>query len=539
MSRNRRASERAALTGEPYSAALTWIQAHPGADLIPEVTGAQADLEHDLYKALSSPPAWPLVVRWTVPDTDTITLHLDADHVDNALAAILPRHTTDTRRYAGGPLAGIAGVRATADGEHLLLTRGSATARLTSTAHLPPRLDGLRGPGTLWEPGTAISIAERRALGDGADDGNDGSGVLRRIGVEHQWAEDLLMQRSDPEQQHAADDTAADAPSQTLAAIQGRITTDEAHRGAGQRALVINDKGDLPGGRARVEYISDAVRLATGQGAPADTRTVRPAAMAATLAALSKPAGRGASQLDDLVERILGGLGGVVVLPSLFVRAPLPQKPAAENHVDLGDLRVSMRAGGWPDEMLPSGTVGRLLLMMLATSTALAGGRVVHLDAARTAGSEGPRIREHLMALAAMHVQVDRLPADDSKQGARFMVASDVPDQQRPTTVIVSEEFQAEATQWMVPLLTDAVRVLARDPAAVDLYAFLTYRLPLVQRPVTVPFTAVPGAGQPRRFPVLLDRVLAVYPQAKVALNANGLVLYSSPPSVPLPRSQA
>ena len=86
-----------------------------------------------------------------------------------------------------------------------------------------------------------------------------------------------------------------------------------------------------------------------------------------------------------------------------------------------------------------------------------------------------------------------------------------------------------------------AIRAINNNSAALDLYAFLAYRLHSLTKPTPVSWGALKaqfGTGVGRmdnfrtRFIDSLKLTLAVYREAKVEVEERGLILYPSPPPV-------
>jgi hypothetical protein len=95
-----------------------------------------------------------------------------------------------------------------------------------------------------------------------------------------------------------------------------------------------------------------------------------------------------------------------------------------------------------------------------------------------------------------------------------------------------------------VPLQDAAIRAIANNSMALDVYAWLAYRLHSLDKPRPVSWKAVKGqfgAGYGRmdhfknNFRPILALALAVYPDARVEEDERGagLMLYPSRPPVP------
>lgn len=119
---------------------------------------------------------------------------------------------------------------------------------------------------------------------------------------------------------------------------------------------------------------------------------------------------------------------------------------------------------------------------------------------------------------------------DGSGQGSLF-----------PQVAKLSEQFFQALTAHPVPLEEAAIRAISNNSMALDLYAWLAYRLHVLKVPTAVSWTALKGqfgAGfeSMRHFrPTFLDNLklaLAVYRGARVELTERGIDLHPSKPPV-------
>jgi hypothetical protein len=105
----------------------------------------------------------------------------------------------------------------------------------------------------------------------------------------------------------------------------------------------------------------------------------------------------------------------------------------------------------------------------------------------------------------------------------------------------LSEVFFNLLKKHPVPVEDAAIRAINNNSAALDLYAFLAYRLHSLSKPTPISWAALKaqfGTGVGRmdnfktRFVDSLKLTLAVYREAKVEVEDRGLILYPSPPPV-------
>ena len=107
---------------------------------------------------------------------------------------------------------------------------------------------------------------------------------------------------------------------------------------------------------------------------------------------------------------------------------------------------------------------------------------------------------------------------------------------------MLSEAFYAEVINRPVPVDMRALRILKRSPLALDLYAWLTYRMSYLHKPTTIPWAALAaqfGSDYARlrdfkaAFVGELQKVQIVYHELRVDPTEGGLTLLPSKPHVP------
>ena len=121
----------------------------------------------------------------------------------------------------------------------------------------------------------------------------------------------------------------------------------------------------------------------------------------------------------------------------------------------------------------------------------------------------------------------------------------EAPDRSRGTLFAqharLSEAFFESLKKHPVPLEEAAVRAISNNSMAIDIYAWLAYRLHVLQKPTPISWCALKqqfgiSFGRIDNFRVTfssnLKLALAVYRDAKVEDGQGGLVLYPSRPPV-------
>lgn len=251
-------------------------------------------------------------------------------------------------------------------------------------------------------------------------------------------------------------------------------------------------------------------------------------------------------------------------LARAMVQATMPHRRVAGNEFARrnGDYTLTIIA---PSKIgLPYGTVPRLLLAWLTTEAVRTKSRELELGHSLSAfmrelglvptgGRWGSitRLKEQARRLFSSTVSAT-YDADDRFADMGFRVADQTLfwwDPQRPeqaalwqSTVTLSERFYNEVIAHPVPVDMRALRALKRSPLALDLYAWLTYRMSYLKRPTVIPWAALAAQfgsdyGRLRDFKVAflaeLQKVEVVYSEARVEATDDGLMLRPSKPHVP------
>jgi len=93
-----------------------------------------------------------------------------------------------------------------------------------------------------------------------------------------------------------------------------------------------------------------------------------------------------------------------------------------------------------------------------------------------------------------------------------------------------------------VPVREEAIKAIGTRSLAIDVYVWLAYRLHSLSKPTSVSWSAIHGqfgAGfrlvrqMKPSFTEALQLALAVYPEAKVDVDKEGIILHPSPPAIP------
>ena len=240
-------------------------------------------------------------------------------------------------------------------------------------------------------------------------------------------------------------------------------------------------------------------------------------------------------------------------LPGFLVATTLPHSDpkAAEFTRVNGKIRTTLHA---PKRIgLPFGVHARLIMIHLATgavrtqSRRFGVGRSINELLARMmitngGGKDGQSTRARN--------QLDRLCATTfttttplGNQGENLVIADRWMEKgPNGREVILGERFFEQATKSAVPLDPVIVRTLRRSPLALDLYAWLTYRMATLNQTATVSWPALEAQfgseyKRPRdfraKFRKQLARVIQAWPgQLQVEASERRVVLDPGPPSV-------
>lgn len=243
-----------------------------------------------------------------------------------------------------------------------------------------------------------------------------------------------------------------------------------------------------------------------------------------------------------------------------LVQATLPHKRAEGSEFERrnGAFRLSLLA---PSSVgLPYGSVPRLLLAWLTTEAVRTKSREIvlgetlsgfmrELDLVPTGGRWGSITRLKDQTKRLFSSTVTAIYEDPTKTGIIGYRLADQAilwwDAKRPdqaalwqSSVLLTDPFFREITERPVPIDMRALKALKRSPLALDLYAWLTYRMSYLHKTAEIPWIALAAQfgsdyGRLRDFRSAfvseLRKVMVVYPQARVLPTDTGLRLQPSP----------
>jgi hypothetical protein len=168
-------------------------------------------------------------------------------------------------------------------------------------------------------------------------------------------------------------------------------------------------------------------------------------------------------------------------------------------------------------------------------------------------GKNGEELKRELENFAAAEIMIGVWDADGSAHQRKASISESMsfwiernPDQRtfwQPEMTVSSQYFEAITEREMTPFYWPALVALQHNPRAMDIHAFLTYRLHKgLPRPVTIPASVLhamfgQGIKQQKHFwPRFKDALAEAhkwYPTARVEVLNDGLKLHDSPSLIP------
>jgi len=211
---------------------------------------------------------------------------------------------------------------------------------------------------------------------------------------------------------------------------------------------------------------------------------------------------------------------------------------------------------------VPYGSIARLIILYLQTEAIRTNCPEVELGRSMkswmsrmslsTGGKTYQLVTEQARRISACRLTffTDRENGAESRHNGAFVQdaisLAGVSDDNQPTLwqdkVRLDERFWRSLQEHPVPVREEAIQAIGSRSMAIDVYIWLAYRLHSLTKPTSISWTAVHaqfGAGfrlvrqiKPT-FTEALNLALAVYPEAGVNVEKEGIVLHPSPPAVP------
>ena len=210
---------------------------------------------------------------------------------------------------------------------------------------------------------------------------------------------------------------------------------------------------------------------------------------------------------------------------------------------------------------VPYGSIARLILLYLQSEAVRTGnpevelGRSMNSWLTRMGLSPGGRTYG-MVSEQARRISSCRLTFFTDKEGVELrsngsfvrdaISLTGVSNTQQPSLwqdrVRLDEGFWRSLKEHPVPVREEAIRAIGTKSMALDVYIWLAYRLHSLSKPTSVSWPSIytqfnAGFGRARAlkpcFLEALQLALAVYPEAKVTVEQDALILHPSPPAVP------
>lgn len=212
---------------------------------------------------------------------------------------------------------------------------------------------------------------------------------------------------------------------------------------------------------------------------------------------------------------------------------------------------------------VPYGSIARLILLYLQTEAVRTGSPEVELGRSMkswmgrmsltTGGKTYQLVTEQARRISACRLTffADRDDGVEARHNGAFVqdaisLTGLGNDEQQPSLwqerVKLDPGFWRSLKEHPVPVREEAIRAIGTRSLAIDTYIWLAYRLHSLVKPTPVSWTAIHaqfGAGfrlvrqiKPS-FSEALNLALAVYPEARVDIEKEGILLHPSPPAVP------
>jgi len=259
-------------------------------------------------------------------------------------------------------------------------------------------------------------------------------------------------------------------------------------------------------------------------------------------------------------------------MAKMLVQTTLPHRaqPGTQYTRTDGDVTLSITDLGGAG--LPYGAYPRLILIWMTTEALRTGERKLELGRSLssfmgqlglqcTGGHWGtiPRFRDQMERLFGAAISTrwkQDLGMQSNVGGSNLVLAEEfdlwwAPQKLPPTplaqsSVTLSQKFFEQLVEAPVPLDLRAIRVLKRSPLSLDLYAWATRRVSYLKRPLRISWQSFQlsfGAGYAdtpqgkSRFRgnaiEALGRVKAVYPQLRIEILSDGVLLHPSMTHIP------
>lgn len=252
-----------------------------------------------------------------------------------------------------------------------------------------------------------------------------------------------------------------------------------------------------------------------------------------------------------------------------FAMSSLPHKETKEHTWIRHGNGVKLRVESGRDQHeqyvgLPYGVTARMILIYLQSRAVAERTREIELGKSMYSwlnrmgiplgGKTYARVREQAKRLSYCHLTFFRADPAGGEPALRngAFVRDAIPTQSRQSlgqgslwreTVILEETFYQSLIEHPLPVREAAISSLSGRSVAIDVYIWLSYRLYQLKRATPISWAALMAQfgynyndlrNFKTEFKGPLQLALAAYEGAKVEIAPAGVILYPSPPAVPL-----
>ena len=153
---------------------------------------------------------------------------------------------------------------------------------------------------------------------------------------------------------------------------------------------------------------------------------------------------------------------------------------------------------------------------------------------------------EHGWRVLEANLSLVNEAGEELENWGRFAEPGKLSSSKLPTEITLHESFFKHVQGSIVPIRYSALTLLRNNSSAIDLYIRLSDGLCNLDAPLLAEWTEIKrrfGTGYKNTrqmkpaFNDTLSLVCAVYPEAKIEMNEDGIVLYPSPPPVAMTES--
>lgn len=206
-----------------------------------------------------------------------------------------------------------------------------------------------------------------------------------------------------------------------------------------------------------------------------------------------------------------------------------------------------------PDSgQMPYGSKSRMILIHILHYALSAGSRYVtcgetlyswnaRLQNSSVGGMTYRITYEHGWRVLESNLCLVNSNGDEIENWQRLMTPTNLASTNLPTEITLNESFFAHIQSNIVPISYAALTLLRNNSSAIDLYIRLSDGLKKLDKPILADWPEIKrrfGAGYKNirqmkpAFNDTLSLVCAVYPQAKIKVDDDGITLYPSPPPI-------